>query len=111
MHRGALVGLDWRPQLEHLAPEARHETGRASPAGDLVEIFERNMLVLRFAVVEGNGQALVLHRPVDIASEASDPLCPFRSLRLELEAMGADVGDALDADHAPCVLTRPAADA
>ena len=79
--------------------------------GDLLEILERRDLVLGLAVVERDRQPLVLHGPVDAGGERVDLVAPAVGLRRELEAVGAHVADALDADHAPGVLSRPPADA
>ena len=65
--RGALVRADGRPQLEHLAPEPRHQPlvpgARSATASSMRQ---RRLLVLRPAVVEADGERLALDVvPVD----------------------------------------------
>jgi hypothetical protein len=99
-----------RTDLEHLPPEAGDEPGAPGLLGDLLEIFERCDLVLGLAVVERDSEALVLDRPVDAGCKRVNLVAPAVGFRRELEAVGAHVADALDADHVPGVFSRPAAD-
>jgi hypothetical protein len=100
-----------RADLEHLAAEPRHEPRSACPLRDLLQIFECSVLVLGLAVVEGDGQAFVLDRPVHAPGKAVDLVAPARRVRLELQPVGAHVADAVHADQPSRVLAGPAADA
>jgi hypothetical protein len=100
-----------RTDLEHFSPKARDEPGAPGLLGHLLEILERCDLVLGLAVVERDREALVLDRPVDAGCERADLVAPAIGIRRELEAVGSHVSDAVDADHATGVPSRPAADA
>ena len=103
---------DGRPQLEHLAPEPRHEPLVSGARRDRTQHGERLLLVLRPAVVEADGQRLPLDIvPVDAGGEGLQPLAPCPRLRLELEAVLADVDQLVEADDPARVGARAAADA
>jgi hypothetical protein len=110
-HSSALVGVDGRPDLQHLPAETRHKAFLARSFGDLLEVGKGGILVVRLPVMERDRKALVLHGPVDAGPEGVDPLPPILRLRLELEAVRPDVADAVDADEPPGILARSAADA
>jgi uncharacterized protein len=109
-YRRSLVRMYGRANLEHLSPEAGDEPGPPSLLGNLLEILEGCDLVLGLAVVERDGEALVLDRPVDAGCERVNLVAPVVGFRRELEAVGTHVADALDADHAAGVFSRPTAD-
>ena len=100
-----------RADLEHLSPEAGDEPGPPSLLGDLLEILEGCDLVLGQAVVERDGEAFVLDRPVDAGCERVNLVAPTVGFRCKLEAVGAHVPDAIYADHAPGVFSGSPADA
>ena len=111
--RRPLVRVERRQHLEHLAAEAGEEALGARPRRDLVELGHRSVLVLAVAIVERDGQALVLdllRRPARVAGERVDPPPPRLRLRIELEPVRADVDDPVDADAGANVVARPAAD-
>jgi uncharacterized protein len=109
--RGPLVGLDRRADLEHLAPEPRHEAGPPGAIGDPLEVLERLVLALGFPVVERNGQPLVLDGPVDARSEVVDLVSPATRFWRELEAVRAHVAHPIDPDEPARFVAGPAADA
>ena len=109
--RSSLVGFDWRTDLEHLAPEPRHEARLASTICHTLEVLERLLLVVGFAVVEGDGQALVLDGPLHAGRETVDLVAPAVRVGRKLEPVRADVPHPVDPDEAPRVLAGPAADA
>ena len=109
--RGPLVGVHGRAELEHLAPETRHEAGCTGALGDTLEVLERLVFVLGLAVVERDRQALVLDGPVHARREAVDLVAPAVGLGRELEPVRSDVAHAGDADEPPRVLSCAATDA
>ena len=75
--RGSLVRLDRRDDLQHLAPEPRHEARGPRTLGDLLELRARRCFVRQVAVVERRRQPLVLEsRPLDRAQEVAQPRRP-----------------------------------
>ena len=71
----------------------------------------RGVLVGCGAVVERRRERLVLRRPARVGREGVDPRRPRLGLRVELQAVLADVRQPVDADDLPCPLARAAADA
>ena len=103
--------LDGRTDLEHLAPEPWREARCPSAFGHLLQVLKGGVFILGLPLVEGHRQPLVLDGPVHTGREAVDLLAPPGGARLELEAVGTDVADAVHADEALRVLPRAAADA
>ena len=64
-HGRALVRIDRRADLQHLAAPARPQSGRDRPVGDAAQLRDRRLLVLGRTEVKGDGQALQFGRPVD----------------------------------------------
>jgi hypothetical protein len=110
--RGALVRPHRRPQLEHLAPEARDQAFAPGARGDRAQHRERGLLVVRTAVVEADGERLPFDVvPVHAGSEGLEPVAPRQSLRLELEAVLADIDELVETDDSARIGARAAADA
>jgi hypothetical protein len=91
LHRGALVGIHGRTDLEHLAAPARDEALSSSMMGDRLEVGARLHFVRCFAEVVGERQALVLHFAVDAVPESRYLGLEHVRPRIELEAVVADV--------------------
>jgi hypothetical protein len=101
-----------RAQLEHLAAEPGDETLLARPRRHGLEQSERSVLVVRAAVVEADRERLQLDvLPGDGGGELLQPSAPLLRLRLELQAVLADVDELVDAHDPLRVGARAAAHA
>ena len=105
-HRGALVGLDRRPQLEHLPPPVRLEPGRPRALRHRLELPSRLRFVGCLAPVEGDGKTLVLDPRPGFAGERAQCVAPALGLGSELQTVDADVDDTLDTDEPRGLLAR-----
>jgi Sulfite exporter TauE/SafE len=103
LHRGALVGLHRRTDLEHFAAPAGNEALGSGATGDLLELSACFGLVASLAEVVGERQALVLHFAVHGFPEARDLRLEIVRSRIELEAVVADVPNPVE-PHEPSGL-------
>ena len=109
--RSALVGVDGRTDLEHLAPPARNESLLTRALRDATELRARCLLVRDLAVVVGEGEPLVLDGPLHRRTKARHQRGEFLRSWVELEPVVSDAADALDADESRRIVPCAAADA
>jgi Sulfite exporter TauE/SafE len=102
-HRGALVGLHGRTNLEHFAPPAWNQAFGSGATGDLLELRACFRLVASLAEVVGERQALVLHLALHRVAERRDLHLELMGARIELEAVVADVANPAE-PHEPSGL-------
>jgi hypothetical protein len=110
-HRGALVCLHRRSDLEHLAAEAGVEAECECAGLYLPELGLGVGLVRRLPVVEDHRETLVLDRPLDARGELVQWAAPTFCLGRQLEPVDADVDRAFQPDDAGGIGARPSADA
>jgi hypothetical protein len=110
-HGGALVGLDRRADLEHLAPPARDESFGSCPRGDVFELGAGLRLVAGLAEVVRKGQPLVLYLSADRVAEGRDSAAEIVGVREQLEPVVPHVADAGHAHDTLGVRARAAAHA
>src|SRR5438445_13713061 len=93
-HGGSLVRTDRRQHLEHLAPEPGDEAFVGRLRSDRLERSYRRRLIGGVAEVERDGQSFqlgVMRGPRSAAREVVERLPPPLRLRIQLEAVPADV--------------------
>jgi hypothetical protein len=111
--RGSLVGVDRRLDLHHFAASLHGEAQCLRGLDDALDRAGR-LVVLDLSVVErGSYARLGLDAPGPVCGrdQALEPRRVLRDARMALEAVDADVLDAVEADHPSRVGRGPAADA
>jgi hypothetical protein len=93
LHRGALVGLHGRTNLEHFPAPAWNEAFGSGATRDLLELSACFGLVASLAEVVRERQALVLHLALDGVAERSDLRFELMRAWIELEAVVADIAN------------------